>query len=84
MSPLPRIGDVFVGRDVDGRMLRIAAHPERGRVVLSIWQGEVCRATVRVAVEDVPHLVETLTAAAVSQAVDRRPRPVGELEGRPA
>jgi len=64
VSPLPRFGDVFVGRDAEGRSLRVSAHPERGRVVLSIWQERVCRATVRVAAEDVPDLVATLTAAA--------------------
>ena len=54
ISPLPRHGDVIVGRDVTGRTLRISGHPESGRVVLSIWQDNVCRATLRLAPEDVP------------------------------
>ncbi len=81
VSPLPRAGDVFVGRDVDGRTLRVSAHPERGRVVLSIWQGNVCRATVRVATEDVPDLVHALTSAALwdvaGGATDRLDRSAG-------
>jgi hypothetical protein len=83
VSPLPRFGDVFAGRDVDGRMLRISAHPERGRVVLSIWQADVCCATVRVALEDVGDLVQALTAA-VAEATGGRSRPAGVAEERPA
>jgi hypothetical protein len=61
VSPLPRHGDVIVGRDVAGRTLRISGHPESGRVVLSIWQDTVCRATLRLATEDVPDFVAMLT-----------------------
>jgi hypothetical protein len=66
ISPLPRHGDVVVGRDVAGRTLRISGHPDSGRVVLSIWQGTVCKATVRLATEDVPHVVEMLTRVALT------------------
>lgn len=65
ISPIPRHGDVVVGRDVAGRTLRISGHPESGRVVLSIWQDTVCRATVRLDTEDVPHVVEMLTRSAI-------------------
>ncbi len=70
ISPLPRHGDVIVGRDVTGRTLRISGHPETGRVVLSIWQDTVCRATLRLAPEDVPSFVEMLTRSAISQSDD--------------
>jgi hypothetical protein len=60
VSPLPQHGDVVVGRDLAGRTLRISSHPELGRVVLSIWQDSVCRATFRLAPEDVPAFVEVL------------------------
>ena len=66
VSPLPRLGDVVAGRDVAGRTLRISGHPASGRVVLSIWQDSVCRATVRLAPEDVPHVVEMLTRTAIT------------------
>jgi len=65
VSPLPRHGDVILGRDVTGRTLRVSGHPESGRVVLSIWQDNVCRATVRLAAEDLPHFVEMLTRTAL-------------------
>jgi hypothetical protein len=54
-----------VGRDVRGRALRITPHPERGRVVLSIWDGDRCAATVRLAPEDVPELVRALTGCLI-------------------
>jgi hypothetical protein len=72
ISPLPRHGDVIVGRDVAGRTLRVSGHPESGRVVLSIWQGTVCRATIRLLAEDVPQLVEMLSRSAVETAGDDR------------
>jgi hypothetical protein len=72
ISPLPRHGDVIVGRDVAGRTLRVSGHPESGRVVLSIWQDTVCRATVRLLAEDVPQLVEMLSRSAVETAGDDR------------
>jgi hypothetical protein len=68
VSPLPRHGDVVVGRDVAGRTLRVSGHAESGRVVLSIWQDSTCRATLRLAPEDVPHLVAMLTRTALHAA----------------
>ena len=68
ISPLPRHGDVIVGRDVAGRTLRISGHPESGRVVLSIWQDNVCRATLRLLADDVPQFVEMLTRSAIESA----------------
>lgn len=63
VSPLPSRGTVLLGRDVAGRTLRVSAHPAAGRVVLSIWQDTTCVATVRLAEDDVPDLVRTLTAS---------------------
>ena len=65
VPPIPRHGDVVVGRDVAGRVLRVSAHPENNRLVLSIWQGGRCLATVRLAPEDVPFLVGVLSGEAV-------------------
>jgi hypothetical protein len=72
ISPLPRHGDVVVGRDAAGRTLRVSGHPEAGRVVLSIWQDTVCRATVRLCVEDVPQFVELLTRTALETGPARK------------
>lgn len=69
MSPLPAHGDIVVGRDVAGRVLRVSGHPELDRVVLSIWQDSRCLATIRLATDEVPELVRVLTCALVHPAV---------------
>lgn len=71
-TPLPAHGDVVVGRDRAGRVLRVSAHPEFDRVVLSIWQEGQCLATVRLAAADVPDLVKVLVTAALPDAQDSR------------
>ncbi len=63
VTPLPRRGGVLSGRDAAARMLRVSNHAEAARVVLSIWDHDVCMATLRLAPEDVPELVRALTAA---------------------
>ena len=69
VTPAPRIGDVVVGRDAVGRVLRVSAHPGSDRVVLSIWQESLCMATLRLAGDDVTRLVEVLTDATEAIAV---------------
>jgi hypothetical protein len=66
-TPLPAHGDVVVGRDRAGRVLRVSGHPDLDRVVLSIWQEGQCLATVRLAAADLPDLVRVLVAAAVQE-----------------
>jgi hypothetical protein len=68
VSPAPRIGDVVVGRDAVGRVLRISSHPGHDRLVLSIWQDGACLATLRLAGDDVTRLVGALTELSASLA----------------
>ncbi|MBA3295219.1 MAG: hypothetical protein H0T40_16160 [Geodermatophilaceae bacterium] len=68
VTPLPRRGGVLTGRDAAARMLRVSYHPDVARVVLSIWDHDVCMATLRLAPEDVPELVRGLTAALLPPA----------------
>jgi hypothetical protein len=71
ISPLPRRGSTLLGRDAAGRRLRVSSHPDAGRVVLSIWQDDVCRATLRLAEDDVPELVKMLSSSLThSEAVE--------------
>jgi hypothetical protein len=65
ISPLPRQGSTLLGRDTAGRRLRVSSHPDTGRVVLSIWQDDLCRATLRLAEQDVPELVKILSASLI-------------------
>jgi hypothetical protein len=67
VPPVPAQGAVVVGRDRSGRALRISAHPALSRIVLSIWDGNRCIGTLRLAPEDVPDVVRALSAAAVAE-----------------
>lgn len=67
VTPAPAAGGVVVGRDRAGRALRVSGHPELFRVVLSLWDGDLCIGTLRLAPEDVPDVVRALTAAAVAE-----------------
>lgn len=60
VTALPTLGDIVVGRDVAGRVLRISSHPDADRVVLSIWQEARCLATVRLARADIPAVTHAL------------------------
>jgi hypothetical protein len=68
VSPLPVHGDVIVGRDTAGRILRVSRHSELDRVVLSIWDGGRCKATLRLATADVPELVRVLVGTLVEES----------------
>ncbi|WP_432503859.1 hypothetical protein [Kineococcus arenarius] len=52
-------------RDADrpGRALRVSAHPDDDRVVLSTWQGTSCVSTVRLDRAEVVELLAALGAA---------------------
>jgi hypothetical protein len=60
VTPVPRLGDVVVGRDAVGRVLRVSGHPSSDRVVLSIWQDGTCVGTVRLSGADVRQLADVL------------------------
>jgi hypothetical protein len=71
----PVRGDIIVGRDVAGRILRINGHPRSDRVVLSVWQGPRCVATVRLASSDVPEVVAALLRSVLPSTSDAVPTP---------
>ena len=48
VSPLPIRGEVVVDARGGARALRVSWHPEQGVVVLSVWRGNTCAATVQV------------------------------------
>ena len=60
--PLPETGSVFLDARGGDRALRVSWHAEAGLVVLSLWHGNVCGASFRLAVDEVPDLIETLRA----------------------
>lgn len=61
-SPLPRTGEVYLDARSPGRALRVSWHEEAGLVVLSLWRENVCAGTFRLAIEEVPDLIDVLRA----------------------
>ena len=67
--PLPETGSVFLDARGGDRALRVSWHTEAGVVVLSLWHGNVCSGSFRIAVDEVPDLIDTLRAG-LEQAYD--------------
>ena len=62
VTPLPRHGEVFTDAYDPTRACRISWHPTEHVFVLSIWHGDRCAGTFRLAREQVPGLIATLVA----------------------
>ena len=58
--PLPSTGSIFLDARGGDRALRVSWHDEAGLVVLSLWRENVCAGSFRLAVDEVPDLIETL------------------------
>lgn len=53
---------LFLDPRGDDRALRVSWHQEAAVVVLSLWRDNVCAATFRLGVDEVPDLIEALRA----------------------
>jgi hypothetical protein len=76
--PLPRTGSVFLDARGGDRALRVSWHDESGLIVLSLWRDNVCAGSFRLAIDEVPALIEMLRtgldrtyAAALAEHVER-------------
>jgi hypothetical protein len=58
--PVPVHGEIFLDPRDDGRALRVSWHEDAHTAVLSLWRGEVCIGTHRLAPGDVGRLVQLL------------------------
>ena len=58
--PLPALGSIFLDARGSDRALRVSWHSEADLVVLSIWRDNVCTASFRLSIDEVPELVEML------------------------
>lgn len=67
--PLPESGSIHLDARGGGRALRISWHQEAGLVVLSLWRDNVCTGSFRLAVDEVPDVIEVLRAG-LDQAYD--------------
>jgi len=70
----PGIGTGVV-RDADrpGRALRVSAHPDADRVVLSVWQDASCTSTLRLDRAEVVELLAALGAALLPRESGHQP-----------
>lgn len=53
-------GAIFLDPRTDDRALRVSWHQEAGVVNLSLWRDNVCAATFRLAIDEVPDLIALL------------------------
>jgi hypothetical protein len=58
--PLPEAGSIYLDARGGDRALRVSWHHESGLVVLSLWRDNVCAGSFRLAVDEVPDLIEML------------------------
>jgi len=61
--PLPETGSIFLDARGGDRALRVSWHPEAGVVVLSLWRDDVCAGSFRLAVDEVPEMIDVLRSA---------------------
>jgi hypothetical protein len=94
-APLPRLGEVFFDVRGDSRSMRLSWYADTGVAVLSIWQGGMCTGTFRLAIADLPRMVETLQRGPGGQRPERgaglpgqapagdQPRTLGHVHAMP-
>ncbi len=56
--PLPEAGSIFLDARGGDRALRVSWHHESGLVVLSLWRDNVCAGSFRLAIDEVPDLID--------------------------
>ncbi|MDF1604610.1 hypothetical protein [Nocardioides sp. YIM 152315] len=79
VRPLPELGSIYLDARGAERALRVSWHHESGLVVLSLWRDNVCAGSFRLAIDEVPALIELLRAGLVRSYDDARGR-LGEVE----
>ena len=74
VRPLPELGSIYLDARGTERALRVTWHHESGLVVLSLWRENVCAGSFRLAIDEVPALIELLRAGLVRSYEDARER----------
>ena len=72
VAPVPLGAEFFLDARGDARSLRVRWHREQALVVLSLWRGPECTGTFRLAVEEVPVLIDALRVGLDSAYADTR------------
>jgi hypothetical protein len=60
VPPLPEGVEYFLDTRGDARALRVSWHHEADVVVLSMWRGQECVSSFRLAIDEVPELIAVL------------------------
>ncbi|MEU0155055.1 hypothetical protein [Micromonospora fulviviridis] len=63
---MPSFGNLFTDLRGEDRTLRVSYHPDRGAVVLSLWNGTLCRGSFRMPADDMDRLLALLTAVRIA------------------
>ena len=58
--PLPALGSIFLDARGGDRALRVSWHSEADLVVVSVWRDNVCAASFRLSIDEVPELIDML------------------------
>lgn len=74
VRPLPQQGSIFLDARGGDRAMRVSWHEESGLVVLSLWRDNVCTGSFRLAVDEVPALIELLRSGLVHSYESARDR----------
>ena len=69
VAPAPLGAEFFLDARGGARSLRVRWHREEGLVVLSLWRGRECTGTFRLAIDEVPVLIEALRAGLDAELV---------------
>ncbi|MEO7350571.1 MAG: hypothetical protein ABIR34_12855 [Marmoricola sp.] len=62
VPPAPLGAEFFLDTRGGARSLRVRWHQTDGLVLLSLWRGDECTGTFRLAVDEVPTMIEALRA----------------------
>jgi len=75
VSPLPDGVEHFLDTRGGARALRVSWHHEADVVVLSMWRGQECVSSFRLAIEEVPELIAVLREGLDREYDGVRPSP---------
>jgi hypothetical protein len=82
--PLPETGSIYLDARGADRALRVTWHAEADIVVLSLWRDNLCTGSFRLAVDEVPDLIDLLRSGlAQSYSAVRRRGALDDTAVRP-
>jgi hypothetical protein len=74
VRPFPEAGSIFLDARGGDRAMRVSWHEEAGVIVLSLWRDNLCAGSFRLAIDEVPDLIQLLRAGLVASYDTARTR----------